>query len=308
MIVILNPAAAAGSAGIRWRTIEAEFRRRYGCPEMRTCTTRAMVSSAVSKTASADDPRVVAAGGDGTVNAVVQAAMLLPPVQRNRLTIGAVGLGSSNDCHKPFDARDTLGGIPVRTAFAEARLTDVGKLTATFGTQHLVLYFLLNASAGLTAAGNARFNAPGPLLRFLKRQHPSAAVFVAALSAILFTRNRPVVLTCGGSGPESLSLTTLNILKNTHISGRVRLTLPDAPNGGEFVALLAEGLPIIGRLRLFQALSHGRLPPLAGVRTWRGASLSVSSADPLLVEYDGEVLSATQAEFSIVPHALRICP
>ncbi len=52
-------------------------------------------------------------GGDGTVHALVEALALAPrrpPL--DHLTLGAVGLGSSNDFHKPVGRR--VGGVPVR--------------------------------------------------------------------------------------------------------------------------------------------------------------------------------------------------
>jgi diacylglycerol kinase family enzyme len=45
----------------------------------------------------------VAAGGDGTVNAVVSALVEnASPDALRRIRLGAVGLGSSNDFHKPL--------------------------------------------------------------------------------------------------------------------------------------------------------------------------------------------------------------
>ena len=70
---------------------------------------------------------VIAGGGDGTVNAVLSALVTHAGAARlRRIKVGAVGLGSSNDFHKPFGT--TLAGIPCRLDRHRLRDHDIGRL------------------------------------------------------------------------------------------------------------------------------------------------------------------------------------
>ena len=148
---------------------------------------------------------VVAAGGDGTVHAVLN-ALIDPATDRPRggAALGGIGLGSSNDFHKPMAAERRLGPVPARVARDAASCVDVGKarLVHPDGTQS-TRYFLLNASVGIVAAGNAYFNDGSGLVRWLKRRNTEAAIMYAALVNIVRYRPHRVSLSsrrCRRSG------------------------------------------------------------------------------------------------------------
>ena len=132
---------------------------------------------------------VVAAGGDGTVNGVLN-AILANDVD---VALGAIGLGSSNDFHKPFAADRSVAGVPVRLDPAQAVRADVGKATLTDPDGAMrTRYFVLNASLGVVAQGNAFFNAPDRTLRALKKTSVDLAIAYAALVSI--SRFKPIAL------------------------------------------------------------------------------------------------------------------
>jgi len=308
MIILVNPLAGAGCGLARWHTIEPQIRALYGEAKVLLMDRLESVQPAVCEAAESGDPRIVAAGGDGTANAVVNAIMRLDPFARSRCVLGAIGLGSSNDFHKPFIESTMMGRFPSRLAFDRARLCDVSLLRYSCNGEEGEKFFFLNASAGITAAGNARFNKPGFILKFLKRTNVPSAIVYAALSSLLLYKNQPVRLSSPALGTLSTSITNLGILKNPHFSGELRYDAVCDYSNGRFVVVACSEMNIPQRYALFRALQEGSLSGLEQVRTWSTPALDLESESPIAVELDGEIVMAQKAHFEVQPHALRVCP
>ena len=98
MLVIVNSRADGGRAAARWERIRPLMLARLGPFQECVAPDRERVRLSIEDALSRGERQFVAAGGDGTVNLVmtdlVEAAS---PEALAEVTIGAVGLGSSND-------------------------------------------------------------------------------------------------------------------------------------------------------------------------------------------------------------------
>ena len=128
----------------------------------------AEAASVIAAGTAAGHDAIVVAGGDGTVNLALNVIMD-PATDRPRaprVALGAIGLGSSNDFHKPIAPERDLAGAPARVDVEGATVVDVGKATIQLpGEGRLVRYFLLNASMGMVADGNNAFNTSRGLVK-----------------------------------------------------------------------------------------------------------------------------------------------
>jgi diacylglycerol kinase family enzyme len=262
-----------------------------------------LVRSAVKQ----GEMHILAAGGDGTVNSVMNAVMQLGPGVRTGVVLGAVGLGSSNDFHKPFSPGNLIEGIPVRMNFRKTVSRDVGSVEVEHAGAVTVRRFIINASAGITAEGNAFFNAPGRLIRWLKERNTPAAILCAALQALTTHRNAPLTIEFPGKPPIALSLTNLGILKSPYFSGSLHYDVPARYDDGMFHIFAAERMGILERVSLFRALSRGQFRRLSKTHSWHETAFRISGLSPFLIELDGEVVEAERAAFSVLTKALRIC-
>ena len=111
-VVLLNPAAGGRRRLARW------WRARGSLAAV--CEPRVVETDLAGKWRAAvrreieDGTRLfIAAGGDGTVSALAdELVWARGRIPLGEFTLGAVGLGSSNDFHKPFGR--AVGGVPVR--------------------------------------------------------------------------------------------------------------------------------------------------------------------------------------------------
>ncbi len=308
MIAYVNPRAGAGRGMARWSSIESRMSRTYRDLHIVMADAPDSAERAVRRAQQSPGRRIVAVGGDGTVNALVNALLNGDHNGGPPCTLGAIGTGSSNDFHKPFTAEATIGAFPARLDFDRASAYDAGRVEWTNAEVPSARYFFLNASAGITAAGNARFNVPGPLLGLLKRAHVPSAILFTALTTLLGFRNVHIRLTLGTEHLLDVPLTNLGILKSPHFSGDLRYDTAGDYENGKFVVVACTGMNTLERITLFRALRRGSLAGVQHVRRWSTSAVTLESPCPIGIEFDGETVLAQSARFTVVPHALQVCP
>lgn len=308
MFVVTNMRAAGGRARRRWDRVQSALTA-AGATIRRCDMEDSLLTADLDRALRAGERDVAAAGGDGTVNALVNALMCQPdPEVRGHVRLGAIGLGSSNDFHKPVDGRRNIGDVPLALAFDRALPRDVGRVRLRIGGREFRRHFIVNASVGITATANSIFSGGGIILRTTRRWSTPTAISLAALSALLHPR--PVRCTLDGPAAPagSIDLTTLNILKSPHVSGAFRFPFTPGYDNGLFRVVLTTGSSRLHALRLAAALRSGDRLPAGFCTCWEAASVRVSSDTPFAVETDGEVTTACDALFEVVPRALRVCP
>ena len=309
MIVVLNPEAGGGNALAKWQKIESRVRTIIGECRLVVPRDRAAIRSSVRSGLGGGEADFVAAGGDGTVNAVVAALVEEAGLgSLGHIRLGAVGLGSSNDFHKPFD--QVIDGIPVKLNFGATVRHDICLLVYRDGAGATrTRPWIINASIGTTAEANRFFNAPDATLGFLKRTMPGWAIAYAALHTIVTYGGTRVTISLGGGGNRALrtNVRNLGVVKNPHFTGALRYDSPFEPNGGRFWVHVLHGVRLPRVLIALAGLARGRFAGRQGTSSWRAPKLSVESEVPFAVEADGEVVTATRAYFSVAPFGLEVC-
>lgn len=224
-------------------------------------------------------------------------------VPLSAVTLGAVGLGSSNDFHKPVRSRQA--GVPVRIDGGAWR--DVGRVRYTDETGDVrERVFLVSASLGLTASANAFFNEGDALLRALRRRFTGAAIAYAALHEILRGTGVALELELPGTR-ETVRAASLGILKTPHLAGGLAFDTPVAPDDGALAVNLVEDRGRLATLATFLSLARGRFLGRPGARHWRVRQLAVRAKAPVPLEIDGEVVRARRARFDVLAERIRAC-
>ena len=304
--LFLNPRCRYGAGRSRWEKIKAEVHHRLGSLEIEEILSPDEMAFQVSRALGNGETRFIAAGGDGTVNLLLNAVMQLS--EDPDLVIGAVGLGSSNDFHKPFQRETSIHGIPTRVDFQNAAPCDVMRTDYRDHHGHGKTRFcLINASIGLTAEANALFNSRGRGMKMLQRLSVDAAITAAALKAIFTGADIPCRLTVDGGEEQLFYVTNLGIVKNPHFAGSLCYDTSIEPDDGKLGIHLSEGLSRGERLGLLAALYRHRFQGRPKSRSWMATRLSVESDRVFAVEMDGEVVHTSRAEFRILPQRVRCC-
>ena len=305
MLVFLNPAAGGNRARERWDRIAPRLatdkKIQLQLLEERTDGSQILVDALRR-----GETEIVAAGGDGTVNFVLSLLMQQQVADSlGSVTLGAIGLGSSNDFHKPVTS--TIEDCPCKLDFAHAHLRDVGRITVEVNGTGVCRYFISNASIGATADANREFNEPDRLLRLMKQLCTPAAILYAALKTIACHRDVTATIDSFESGNLQVSLSNLGVVKNNHFSGNMRYDSPAQLDDGLLGVHLCHGMNSQELVHVLLSLSAGRFSGLRNTRSWTSGALTVHSTRPVNVEYDGEIINASNLRFDVLHKALKVC-
>jgi len=319
--VFVNPGATYGTGRERWSLVEGELRRRLGGFEVEEIGAPGELPDRLAELVRQGERAFVAAGGDGTVNLLLNAIMALPESEppeaelregefpgHARVVLGAVGLGSSNDFHKPFDESATIEGMPVKVDFDGARDRDVIRIEYEEPAGPVATrYSLINASVGVTAEANARFNEPSWFVRAARAVSVDAAISAAVLTTLATWVDVTCALSIDGGEPAMTSITNLGVFKNAHFGGALCYDTPVSPDDGVLGVGLCEGMSALETVAALSALRKRRFVGRPKTRTWSARSVSVQGDRAFALEMGGEVLRARSARFSVAPRRVRCC-
>lgn len=303
-IVLLNPASGGGRGRARWArvraAVEAVCRPRIVETDLDGAW-RDTVCQAI-----ADGARLfIAAGGDGTVSALAeQLARGRCGSPLEAFTLGAVGLGSSNDFHKPV--RRSVAGVPVRIEPSDDRRDlCLARFEAPDGTVH-TRCFVISASVGVVAEANAFFNAGDRVERWLRGTWTGAAIVHAAQHTIATYGNLDVRLRVAGRTQER-AVTNLSVSKTPYVSGMFRYDASVAPDDGLLAVHLCEGMSRGEALGALVDLARGRFEGRPKRRHWNVARAAVAADRPFALELDGEVCHARRVVFGVLRERMKLC-
>jgi diacylglycerol kinase family enzyme len=304
--VLVNGAAAGGGARRKWTEIEGPVNQHLGAErDLAVFDDEDLARRWIEERLTNGEVRFVAAGGDGTVNLLLDTIMKRAPADvLPGVRIGAVGLGSSNDFHKPFRQDRQMRGVPYRLDFASTIAHDVCLLTSDDNEAH---HWIVNASIGLTAEANRFFNERDSSLRLIKRVSVGAAIAYAAARSLASQRNRPMTLYVASTPPFRAMTTNIGVVKNPNFSGAFTYRSPYEPDSGFFHVHLCENM---SRLRVLITLWRARRRGFIGLpstRSWRARCLDVEAPQPFPVEFDGETVKTRRASFRVLQEAIRVC-
>ena len=120
-------------------------------------------------------------------------------------------------------------------------------------------------------------------------------------------RDLPTRLRIDGGKPESVALSSLNVLKTEWLSGRLHFGGAIAPDSGDFDVALAAARGRGGLLLDIVALLHGRFDDRPGHRRRRARMLDVRLERETVLELDGEIMTARAVHFDMYPEKIRLC-
>jgi len=304
-LVLCNPAARGARAACLWRRLEPHVCE-FVVPTLVELSSPRRLQHDLAKALREGIRVFIAAGGDGTVHVLANGLFSIadrPPLAE--LAIGALGLGSSNDYHKARSRRHL--GTFVRLDARHRQQRDV--CLAHFRVRGEALRsrcFLVSASLGLTAEGNARFNSGDSTIEWLKPWSVDLAIARAALWTWASFRPIPARLVVGG---ERLSyvVASVNVQKTPYVSGMFRLDTPAAPDDGLLGVNVCTLRSRAALARRLMGLLRGRFAGKPGCRFWHVPRFEVETERPVALELDGEIYEADAVTFEIARESIGEC-
>ena len=294
--IILNPIAGRGY-GARSEPVVRQYLEEEGLDFDLVCTDGPWHAAELAQQAASEGFEiVVAAGGDGTTNEVVNG--LMAASQDGRASIlGVIPVGSGSDFANNVGVPAELRGACRTLAHGRTRDVDVCRVTVS---GHPPRYFdnTVNVGFGGTVTVEAR------KIKWLR----GMALYLPAVLKTVFLAQNPrvkieyddqeltlqAVMICVGNGPRE---------------GGGFFCTPDAqPDDGLLDLCIVREISRLAMLRLIPHFMNGSHVEREPVTMARARRVTISSPDDLIAHMDGEILctNAHRLACEILPGQLRV--
>jgi len=299
--VVVNPRSANRQTGKRWLQTRAELRRALG-EFGEEFTAGPMHATQITARALKDGYGcIVAAGGDGTLNEVVNGFFEGGKPINPTAVLAVLPLGTGGDFRRTF-------GWPVDIRSSLARLRgnstvpmDLGLLEYTAHSGEPATRIFANvcsfgASGVVDREVNQRSKLLGGRLSFI----------LGTTAALMKYRDQTVELTVDDRAPETLRITTVSVANCRYFGGGMCVAPEASPCDGVFDVTIWSGYTLADFVLKTKALYNGSHVKLKGTRCFKCRSLSAASTEEVLLDVDGEQPGRLPCRLSVLAGAVRL--
>jgi YegS/Rv2252/BmrU family lipid kinase len=302
-VIVVNPRSQGGRLGKRWADIADTIGRAFPFEEAIT----AGPGDAIRLTREAlrgGAERVVAMGGDGTINEVVngffdeRGAAIAP-----QASLGVIPFGTGGDFRRTLQLPTGLAEAAAVIAADRRRKIDLGRLELTTMTGETAVRMFANiASFGVSGVVDRLVNESGKKLGRL-------AFAVATLRATWAYQNQRVQLMFDGSERVEATINTVAIANGRYFGGAMMVAPHAELDDGVFDVIAMGDFGFGDLVTSGRRLYKGTHLAMEKVTARRARTIDAEPIDPSAVvelDVDGENLGRLPARFEIVPSALWV--
>ncbi len=300
--LVVNRKSSSGTTGRKWEHIDQEIRRGLGTDYDVKFTERQGHAGSLTSEAIKDGCElIVAVGGDGTINEVVNGFFDREKPLNPNAALAVISIGTGSDFVRTLELPTTPFETSERIRQGRLWAIDLGKcaFTALDGEQQSRLFINI-----------ADFGSGGAVVDRVNRTTKVFEGQISFLWGILTTlptyKNKLTKYRIDGRPEEEKVLNTFVVANGKYYGGGLK----PAPN-----AQLDDGLfdiVSIGDVGFLEAVSSlgkfrkGTYLEIPKVTFSKGKVVTADSEETQLVEMEGEVVGRLPARFEILPKAMKI--
>lgn len=293
--LIVNPRAGKGRVGRELPRLLDTIAAAGARAEVLTTHHAGHATTLARNAAEEGAATVVAVGGDGTVNEVVN-GLIVGDRPVGDAALGVVAAGSGADFARSFGF-PAHTGTDLRGIVGATTPLDVGRIDCQGPDGPVVRYFVNVAEAGMAAA-------TVDIAERLPRRLGKSRYFVAFWPTLARYRPCQVTVTAGDTTFTGRSHNAL-IANARYFGGGMHISPRSLPDDG-IADLQVNVGPKRQAFLLVPKFYKGTHLPDDRIVEMHGRSGSIDAERPIPVEADGELVGATPLTFRILPGVLRL--
>jgi YegS/Rv2252/BmrU family lipid kinase len=298
--IILNPAAGNGNGKKAQPQIEQLFTKfNLGYSLIRT--ERPGHGMELTRQAVEEGCEVVVAvGGDGTVNEVVNGLMLCKQEGETVPPLGVLCVGRGNDFAGSMGIPEDLEGGVQSLTVGSRRVVDVGRVAG--GDYPQGRYFANCVGVGFDAITTIEVHK-------LPRWGGYLAFMVAVLKTVFLYNKAPLArIEFDGNVITQRSL-LISIMNGRRLGGGFIMAPDSVPDDGMFDLCIAEQMSSLEVIKMIPHFTRGDQATQPTIKTGRAARISITAQDgPLPAQTDGEIIcvDGSRLDVEVIPRQLEI--
>jgi diacylglycerol kinase (ATP) len=289
IVLIANPASGTAQGSEALDEVQQHLRSAGHDVHVRETAARGDAERFARDSAASGVDIVVAVGGDGTLNEVVNGVASAPDGLA-RCAIGLIPAGTGNDFARTLGMAEPDVALAALAAGHERRVDLVSLGERVF----------LNASAGgFTAETSANVSSE------MKQAVGTLAYLIGGARAVLEYEPVGVRVEWEGRSLEA-DLQLFAICNGAYIGGGHQLAPTARPDDGLMEVCLVRATSTLDFLALLPRLSSGDHVDDDDVAYFRTRAVTLSFSRTIKINTDGEVLEAARCEYVMRPGAVRL--
>lgn len=300
---IVNPKAAAGKTGKQWNEISRLVRQTFGKAADTVFTEGPTHAGQLAReSVSAGYDRIIAVGGDGTINEVLNGLFENDQLLGDGVALGVLEMGTGGDFVRSLNMPTQWEDAIPYLRQASPRQIDIGKATFQFpdGTASTARYFINICDFGIGGAVVERTN------RTTKRFGGKITFLWSILITLLQYNNQEIRYKLDNNDWQTEKFNNFIIANGQYFGGG----LNPAPT-----ALLDDGLfdvvffGDIGRIDAINNLSnlrkgtHLKHPKIS---VTHAKTIEAAADHPVYIDMDGEFVGVLPIRLEILPKKLAL--
>ncbi|MEW5720675.1 MAG: diacylglycerol kinase family protein [Chloroflexota bacterium] len=299
--LIVNPTAARGKMRERWNAIEATLRAGNFAFDFAFTERRLHAVELTRAALAAGCDLLVAVGGDGTLNEVVNGMVTQDGVAVNpHAALGVIPSGTGSDFARTAGiARDPLAAAQQLAHATQTRPFDIGEIAYTRDGKTTRRFFANVAGIGFDAEVIERTERGG------KRGGGTFPYYSALVTTIWKYQNKDVVVQMDDQCVQA-RMNAVVVCNGKFFGGGMQIS-PNSSLDDGWLDVITLG--DLGRFEVVMntpRLYNGTILEHPKVAAYRAKTVAVDPNPRMLIEADGEFIGPGPAKFRIHPGALRL--
>ncbi len=300
IFVIVNPASAHGKTGKRWAGLKNQLEA-GGLHFDYALTEGPGDGTGLCRDAlQAGYNILVAVGGDGTLNEVVNGFFAVDEDIRKRAAVGLISMGTGGDFARTVKLPRNTREAVHRIARFQLRCLDVGLITFQGpGGETIKRYFSNIVDVGL-----------GGFLVNRTRNHTKALggklyFLLSTLVSLVLYQNQALSVVIDDSYRWQGKAVTIVAGNGQYFGGGMRITPLASPDDGLLDFLFITDMHKAKLIANLHRVYKGKHLEISGVKLIRGKKIRIESPTGILFEMDGEQPGNTPVEIEVLPQMLN---
>jgi diacylglycerol kinase (ATP) len=302
-VVIVNPKSQGGKLGKRWPEVSETLSRAFPFDEVMTRGVGDATRLA-REALTGGAERIVAIGGDGTVNEVVNGFFADGKAIAPEATFALIPFGTGGDFRRSLRLPQDIAEAAAIIAAGHRRKVDVGKLAfvASDGSPATRMFANI-ASFGVSGVVDRMVN------ESKKRLGGKLAFMFASVRATWSYKNQRVQLVFDGGERVEATINTVAVANGKFFGGAMMVAPQAELDDGLFDVICMGDLTFGDLLKSGRRLYSGTHLGMAKVTSRRARVVEAEPIEPgaiVELDVDGEAPGVLPARFEIVPRALWV--
>ena len=244
---------------------------------------------------------IIAVGGDGTVNEVVNG--ILNSTDSHNTILGIVNTGTACSFARSI-------GIPLNPVSSCSLLTSQNRLLIDVGIveyksegQDLHRFFVNEADIGF---GATVVEASKHITNYFGRRINYLPHIIGGLTSLISYKNKRITLRLEDGTEDVYDCAMLVIANGSHFGGGMKIAPNARPDDGLLDMVVFGNMGKSELLKVWPMTYKGHHVSHHKVRMRKIRNVSIQCAEKILVEADGEFLGEGPISFSVLPSALNM--